>query len=317
MLTGMEPNALTPVSPSFWDDAKSGGLTLVTGGAGFIGGRLMPMAMKAWPNMRFVSLDNYFTGMEEKHVADPRVVYTKGATMDGLDWLPVAPKYVFHLGEFSRIVRSFQDIEFCAAFNQTGTFQVVDYCRRNGSKLIYAGSSSKFGNQGADENLSPYAWMKAKNVELIKNMKDWFGLDFAITYFYNVYGPGQILNGSYAAVIGIFEQCVREGRPIPVVKPGHQKRDFTHVDDIVRGLVLAAEKGDGDGFLLGSGENWEILEVVKMFDHPHEFIPERTGERFTSLAYESRAQSDLGWKPEIRLPDYVSQWKADFLASKV
>ncbi|MBX3114302.1 MAG: NAD-dependent epimerase/dehydratase family protein [Fimbriimonadaceae bacterium] len=306
----------TVAENQFWDEAKSNGLIVVTGGAGFIGGRLIPALISHFPNHRIVSVDNYFTGSKDNHHQDQRLMYLDAATMDGLDFLPVAPKYVFHLGEFSRIVRSFPDIEYCAQFNQTGTFKVVDYCRRNGSKLIYAGSSSKFGNEGKDEHLSPYAWMKAKNIELIHNMKDWFGLDFAITYFYNVYGPGQILTGNYAAVIGLFEEKVKQGLPLTVVTPGTQKRDFTHVDDIVRGLVLAAEKGDGDNYLLGSGENWTILEVVEMFDHPYEFIPERTGERFTSLAYESRAQAELGWSPQIRLPEYIKAWKAEWLKSQ-
>ncbi len=290
---------------TFWRDAEANSLVLVTGGAGFIGGRLVPELLKSDPNVRVVSLDNYFTSDRSRHLDDPRVAYFEGSTWDGFEFLGAVPKTVFHLGEFSRIVRSFEDIDFCSRSNQTGTFQTIDYCRRNGCKLVYAGSSSKFGNEGADENLSPYAWFKAKNIELIKNMDEWFGLDYAVTYFYNVYGPGQILSGSYAAVIGIFEQCVREGRPIPIVTPGTQKRDFTHVDDIVRGLVLAAEKGKGDGYLLGSGKNWTILEVAEMFDHPYEFIPERKGERFTSLAYESRAQSDLGWRAELSLPEYV------------
>lgn len=299
---------------SFWERAKNHGFNLVTGGAGFIGSRLIAEMNRQNPAQIIVSLDNYFTGTVANHVDSENILYLDGATMDGLDFLPQAPQQVYHLGEFSRIVRSFPDIEYCAKFNQTGTFQVVDYCRRHNSKLIYAGSSSKFGNEGRDENLSPYAWMKAKNIELIHNMNAWFGLNFAITYFYNVYGPGQILTGEYAAVIGIFQEKVKRGEPLTVVKPGTQKRDFTHVDDIVRGLILAGEKGEGDNFLLGSGENWSILEVVEMFDHPWEFIPERTGERFTSLAYESRAQRDLGWKPQIRLPDYIKSWKANYLA---
>jgi len=300
----------------FWDEAKNSGLIVVTGGAGFIGSRLIPALLSHYSEYRIVSVDNYFSGTLENHSDDPRVLYVDAATMDGLDFLPVVPNLVFHLGEFSRIVQSFADIDCCSQFNQTGTFKVVDYCRRNNCKLIYAGSSSKFGNDGQDEHLSPYAWMKSKNIELILNMDRWFGLDFAIAYFYNVYGQGQILKGNYAAVIGLFEERIKQGLPLTIVTPGTQKRDFTHVDDIVRGLILVAEKGNGDNYLLGTGENWTILEVAEMYDHPYEFIPERTGERFTSLAYESRAQAELGWTPQIRLPDYVKAWKEEFLKSQ-
>ena len=156
----------------------------------------------------------------------------------------------------------------------------------------------------------PYAWMKAKNCELIKNYAEWFGLQYAITYFFSVYGPGHISTGDYATVIAIFEQQYLNGGPVTVVKPGTQRRDFTHVYDIVRGIRLAAQKGGGDGYLLGTNEPYSIQEVAEMFGMPIEYLPERQGERFQAKEYISRARTELGWQPEHRLPTYIEEFKA-------
>jgi UDP-glucose 4-epimerase len=260
-----------------------------------------------------VSLDNYFTGSPENHVNDPRVTYLDGSTVDvAKTWaehgLP-SPEIVFHLGEYSRIVQSFDDHDLTWEFNLIGTMEVVKFASANGSKLIYAGSSSKFGNDGQDENLNPYAWTKAKNIEYIRNYASWFGLDFAITYFYNVYGPGQITSGRYATVIGIFENNYRHGKPLPVVSPGTQTRDFTHVDDIVRGIVLVAQKGTGDGYLLGAGHEWPLIEVAKLFKTEFVLIPALRGERVRGRADTTKA-GELGWRPERRLDEYIASFLA-------
>ncbi|GIE07278.1 NAD-dependent epimerase/dehydratase family protein [Paractinoplanes durhamensis] len=286
---------------------------LVTGGAGFVGANLIKALLIDYPTAAIVSLDNYFTGVPENHVNDPGVTYLEGSTVDlAKTWaergLP-SPEIVFHLGEYSRIVQSFDDHDLTWEFNLHGTKEVVKFASANGSKLIYAGSSSKFGNDGQDENLNPYAWTKAKNIEYIKNYANWYGLDYAITYFYNVYGPGQITAGRYATVIGIFEDHYRRGLPLPVVSPGTQTRDFTHVDDIVRGIVLVAQKGSGDGYLLGAGHEWPVLEVAKLFTTAYEMIPELRGERVRGQADITRA-AELGWSPSVRLDDYVASFVA-------
>ncbi|XVV13302.1 NAD-dependent epimerase/dehydratase family protein [Actinoplanes sp. CA-131856] len=286
---------------------------LVTGGAGFVGSALIKSLLTDFPAAAIVSLDNYFTGVPENHVNDPRVTYVDGSTVDVAKiWadrgLP-SPEIVFHLGEYSRIVQSFDDHDLTWEFNLHGTKEVVKFASANGSKLIYAGSSSKFGNDGQDENLNPYAWTKAKNIEYIKNYADWFGLDFAITYFYNVYGPGQITSGKYATVIGIFEDHYLRREPLPVVSPGTQTRDFTHIDDIVRGIVLVAQKGSGDGYLLGAGHERPILDVAQMFGVPYELVPALRGERVRGQADTTKA-SELGWRAERQLPEYIAAFVA-------
>jgi UDP-glucose 4-epimerase len=286
---------------------------LVTGGAGFVGANLIKGLLTDYPAAAIVSLDNYFTGVPANHVNDPRVTYLDGSTVDlAKIWadhgLP-SPEIVFHLGEYSRIVQSFDDHDLTWEFNLHGSKEVVKFASAAGSKLIYAGSSSKFGNDGQDENLNPYAWTKAKNIEYIRNYSTWYGLDYAITYFYNVYGPGQIVSGRYATVIGIFEDHYLRAAPLPVVSPGTQTRDFTHIDDIVRGIVLVAQKGSGDGYLLGAGREWPIIEVARMFGTEYELVPALRGERTRGQADITRA-AELGWGPQRRLDDYVAAFVA-------
>ncbi|GLY08620.1 NAD dependent epimerase/dehydratase [Actinoplanes sp. NBRC 101535] len=287
---------------------------LVTGGAGFVGAALVKALLTEFPDAAVVSLDNYFTGTPANHVNDPRVTYLDGSTVDiakiWADHGLGAPEIVFHLGEYSRIVQSFEDHDLTWDFNLLGTKEVVKFSAGHGAKLIYAGSSSKFGNDGEDENLNPYAWTKAKNIEYIKNYANWYGLDYAITYFYNVYGPGQITEGKYATVIGIFERQYLAGRPLTVVAPGTQTRDFTHIEDIVRGLVLVSRSGSGDGYLLGTGREWPLAEVAGMFGVEHVLIPELRGERTRGQADTTKA-AGLGWAPQRRLDAYI----ADFVAA--
>lgn len=294
----------------FWQAAENSPRALVTGGAGFIGTHLIRNLLDSHPRMHVVSLDCYSSGYKSNHIEDPRVLYLEGHTAVDPLLFPITFPHVYHLGEYSRITGSFKDIIEVQRSNQTGTFNVIDYCCKTGAKLIYAASSSKFGNNGEDEHLSPYAWMKAKNCELIKNYAEWFGLQYAITYFFSVYGPGHISTGDYATVIAIFEQQYLNGGPITVVKPGTQRRDFTHVYDIVRGIRLAAQKGGGDGYLLGTNEPYSIQEVAEMFGMPIEYLPERQGERFQAKEYISRARTELGWQPEHRLPTYIEEFKA-------
>lgn len=286
---------------------------LVTGGAGFVGTHLIKTLLAEYPAAAVVSIDNYFTGVPENHVNDPRVTYIDGSTVDiAKIWAGSgrpSPEIVFHLGEYSRIVQSFEDHDLTWDFNLLGTKEVVKFASAAGSKLIYAGSSSKFGNDGQDENLNPYAWTKAKNIEYITNYANWYGLDYAITYFYNVYGPGQISHGRYATVIGIFESQYLAGEPLTVVSPGTQTRDFTHIDDIVRGIVLVAQKGSGDGYLLGASHQWSMLEVAGLFHAGYVLVPPLRGERVHGQADITKA-AGLGWRPARRLDEYVASFLA-------
>jgi UDP-glucose 4-epimerase len=292
---------------------------LITGGAGFVGTALIKQLLKKYKDIEIVSVDNYSSGLKSNHVSSNQVTYIDKDTrelipqkfdinhtkMDLAD--AFEPDVVFHFGEFSRIVTSFGSFDKCWDYNMQGTKMVLDYCIAKRAKLIYSASSSKFGNDGKDENLSPYAWMKAKMVELIKNYADWFDLKYEITYFYNAYGPGQIRTGDYATVIGIFEEQYAKGEPLTVVEPGEQSRDFTHVDDIVRGVVLAAEEGRQDEYPLGTATSHKIIDVAKMFNHKHVMIPERRGERFYGKAIPSLTYQHLGWEAKIKLEDYIAK----------
>jgi UDP-glucose 4-epimerase len=293
---------------------RPGGQTfVVTGGAGFVGTHLIRRLLAEYPTSEVISVDNYLSGTPNNHVDDPRAQYINASTVDINDlWqqrnLPV-PTAVFHLGEYARIVQSFDEIDLCWELNLRGTKEVVKFCHAHSSKLVYAGSSSKFGNDGQDENLSPYAWTKAKNVEYIKNFANWYELEYVITYFYNVYGPGHIRDGRYATVIGIFEAQYERGEPLTVVSPGTQTRDFTHIDDIVDGVIRCYEGGRGDGYLLGVGREWRLCDVAEMFGAEYTLVPGRKGERVRGQADTSKARS-LGWEPKRSLSAYIEDFKA-------
>ena len=292
---------------------------LITGGAGFVGTALIRELIHKYKNIKIVSIDNYSSGTKSNHVKSKQVSYIDKDTqnlvpkkfdanntkMDIAD--AFEPDVVFHFGEFSRIVTSFDSFDNCWDYNMQGTKMVLDYCIAKNAKLIYSASSSKFGNDGKDENLSPYAWMKAKMVELIKNYSTWFDLKYEITYFYNAYGPGQVRTGDYATVIGIFEEQYSKGEPLTVVEPGEQSRDFTHINDIVSGVVLAAEKGRQDEYPLGTATSHKIIDVAKMFNHKYVMIPERRGERFYGKAIPSLTYQHLGWEAKTKLEDHISK----------
>lgn len=286
---------------------------IVTGGAGFIGSNLIKHLIQKYPDIKILSLDNYWTGKKENHVDSPNVKYKRFKTSDinkSMEIQDFGADVLFHFGEYSRIVKSFDDSDYVMHTNLNGTSQVLEFCKKHKVKLIYSASSSKFGNDGKDENLSPYSWAKAKMVELIKNYHEWFGLEYEICYFFNVYGPGQIMTGDYATVIGIFERQLKEGKKLTVVSPGTQSRDFTHVDDVVRGVELTIHKNLNKEWHLRSGKNINIIDVAKMFSDDHwELIPERKGERFTSEEFPSDTEEKLGWKPEMRLEDWIEDIK--------
>ena len=255
---------------------------LVTGGAGFVGSNLIKSIVKKYPNYKVISVDNYFTGKKENHIDSPNVTYIDISVNEYIDsGGGIIPDVVYHFGEYSRIVKSFDDVDYLIETNLYSTSKLIEKCKQWGSKLIYSASSSKFGNDGEDENLSPYSWVKAKMVELIKNYGKWYDLNYEIVYFYNVYGPGQITDGDYATVIGIFERQFSNGEKLTVVEPGSQQRDFTHIEDIVDGLILISEVTKNHEWHLRSGVNHTIIQIAEMFGD-WEFIPERRGERVKS-----------------------------------
>lgn len=274
---------------------------LVTGGAGFVGSHLVRRLVA--DGHRVISLDNYFTGSRENHI--PGAEYREGHTKDIESLIPESPDIVFHLGEYSRVEKSFEDVETVWDLNKTGTFAVLEFVRRRGSKIVYAGSSTKFGDGGTGRDQSPYAWSKATNTELVKNYAAWFGIPYAITYFYNVYGPGERA-GAFGTVIEIFRQNYLSGRPLTVTAPGTQERNFTHVSDIVDGLVLVGEKGENDEFGLGDDRAYKVQEVAELFGGPVVMLPERAGNRMGSGLDTSAARA-LGWEPKRHLSEYVKE----------
>lgn len=277
-------------------------IVLVTGGAGFIGSHLCE-ALYNSGNYDVFSLDNYFTGSEDNHIKG--VTYIKGNSAEIDSLIDFKPDYIYHLGEYSRVEQSFEDIELVWKFNKDGIFVILEFCRKTKAKLIYAGSSTKFGDGGLGRSQSPYAWSKATNTELVKNYGKWFGVKYAITYFYNVYGPREISHGKYATLIALFKEKVKNNEPLTVVSPGSQKRNFTHVDDIIKGIILVGEKGEGDDYGIGSSESFSILDIAKMFNEAKiEMLPERAGNRMTAKVITEKTIV-LGWSPAMSVINYI------------
>ena len=285
-------------------------IIVVTGGAGFIGSNLIRYLLKKSKN-RIISLDNYFTGTTKNHIKDKRVRYIRGENQNITKILsPYKNKIrvVFHFGEFSRIHQSFFQYDKCIRYNLKGTFEVISFVTKNKIKIVYSGTSASFGNKGKDENLSPYAWTKSKNIELIKNFGKWFDLKYELVFFYNVYGPGQILNTKMSAVIGIFETQYKNKKPLTVVKPGNQKRDFTHVNDIVNGCFLAWKKGRQSEYMLGTKKQYTIIDSAKMFKSKIKFVKSRKGERFKSSVTNNKALLHLNYKAKIDIKNYIKDF---------
>ncbi|MCE9541562.1 NAD-dependent epimerase/dehydratase family protein [Candidatus Kaiserbacteria bacterium] len=279
-------------------------LILVTGGAGFVGTHLCKRLSAQ--GHRVISLDNYFAGSKENHVAG--VEYREGHTKDIALHVPESPEIIFHLGEYSRVEQSLLEPDVVEDLNVVGTRGVVEYWRARKCKLVYAGSSTKFGDGGAARERTPYASTKAANSELVKKTGEDEHLPYAITYFYNVYGPGERA-GVYGTVIEAFKQMYLHGSPITVTSPGTQLRNFTHVDDIVDGLILVGESGAGDEYGLGNEKSFSMLEVAKMFGGEVLMLPPRAGNRMQSGLDTSKSAA-LGWRTKRTLEAYIQEFVA-------
>jgi UDP-glucose 4-epimerase len=256
---------------------------VVTGGAGFVGSNLISLLIKK-TKYKIISIDNYSSGFKRNHINDKRIKYIKADTKNIFEILkkPNQIQSIFHFGEFARIYQSFINLDKCIESNTIGTNSIFNYCLKNRIKLIYSATSATLGNKGNDKNLSPYAFTKAKNLELLENLRKWYQFKFEVIYFYNVYGPNQISNGKMATVIGIFEDAFKNRKPLPIVKPGNQSRRFTHIFDTVEICYLAWKKNKCIHYSISNHKSYSIIEVAKMFGSKIKFLPKRAGERYAS-----------------------------------
>ncbi len=281
---------------------------IVTGGAGFVGSNLIEFLLHK-TKYNIISIDNYSSGYRKNHLKNNRVKYFNANTKDinKVIKYPKKIKTVFHFGEFARIYQSFLNMNECIDSNSIGTNSVFNFCLKNNIKLIYSATSASLGNKGQDKNLSPYAFTKAKNLELLENLKKWFSFKFEVIYFYNVYGPKQISKGKMSTVIGIFEEAYKNKKPLPVVRPGNQSRRFTHIDDTIRVCYIAWKKNLSRHYSISSKQSHSIIEVAKMFKSRIKYLNKRPGERYASALTKMNLSNKVHrYFGKIKLTDYVN-----------
>ena len=285
-------------------------IIIVTGGAGFIGSNLIKLLISR-TKFKIISIDNYYSGKKSNHIKNKRVKYILGETKDIFKLIkdPRKINSIFHFGEFARIYQSFLKMSDCIESNTIGSNAVFNFCLKNKIKLIYSATSATLGNQGRDKNLSPYAFTKAKNLELLENLKKWFNFKFEVIYFYNVYGPSQIGRGNMATIIGIFENLYKTKKALTVVKPGSQTRRFTHVLDTVNICYLAWKKNLCRHYSISNKESFSILDVAKMFKSKIKYSPKRAGERFASSLLNTNLSNKVHkYYGKISLKEYISEF---------
>tara|TARA_A100001015_G_scaffold320249_1_gene445939 strand:+ start:2653 stop:3522 length:870 start_codon:yes stop_codon:yes gene_type:complete len=278
---------------------------LITGGLGFVGSNLA----KYLVNLNYVIvLDNLFTG--KKNNSDRKIIYIYEETSQ-INKIKKLNKikfdFIFHLGEYSRVEQSYDDIDKVINYNTKPFYEVIKFVKKNNAKLIYSGSSTKFGKYSDSSEISPYAWSKISNINFLKNYDKWFKLNYAITYFYNVYGDSEISTGKYATVVAKFLRLKKMKKIfVPIVYPGSQKRNFTHISDVVSGLEIVALKGFGDGYGIGSNESYSIIQLAKLLGLKYKIVPAKKGNRMSADLKVSKTKS-LGWKSKHKLKDYIKQ----------
>ena len=286
-------------------------LIIVTGGAGFVGSNLIKSLLKN-TNKKIISLDNYSSGNKKNHIKDKRVKYLKAKTIDISKHLKNIKKRIhsiFHFGEFARIYQSFKKFDECFRSNSIGSNAVFKFCLDNNIKLIYSATSASLGNTGNDKNLSPYAFTKSKNLELLENLRKWFNFKFEVIYFYNVYGPGQIKVGDMATVVGIFEDQYEKNKPLTIVRPGTQTRRFTHIDDTINTCIEAWRKNKCLQYSISHKKSYSIQDLAKMFKTKITYLKPRLGERYASaLTKISNNRKIINKYGRINLKDYVSSF---------
>jgi len=283
-------------------------ILLVTGGAGFVGSNLIQELIKI-KKYKILSLDNYSSGRRQNHIKSSKVKYLKGDTKN---ISIILKKYrnkintIFHFGEFSRIFQSFKKFRECFDSNITGSAELFKFSLDNKIKLIYSATSASLGKKGKNANLSPYAFTKSKNLELLENLKKWFNLNCEIIYFYNVYGPRQICKGDMATVVGIFEDHFKKKKPLPIVKPGTQTRKFTHVQDTVSACLIAWKRNKRAHYSIASSKSFSINQLAKMFNYRRRYLPIRKGERFSSILTKMNFNNKIiRLKAKIKITDYI------------
>ncbi len=286
-------------------------IIVVTGGAGFVGSNLIELLIEK-TNYSIISLDDYSSGFKNNHINSKKLKYLKGSTLNISKILARYKKQIiciFHFGEFARIYQSFKNFDKCYESNSIGTKEVFKFCLDNKIKLIYSATSATLGNKGYDKNLSPYAFTKSKNLELLENLKKWFNFKFEIIYFYNVYGNRQISTGPMATVIGIFENQYKKGLPLTVVKPGTQSRRFTHIKDTVQACYSAWKANKCSHYSISHKKSYSINQVANMFNSKIRYLKPRLGERYasalTNMSYNNKVFKKFG---KISLKDYVSSF---------
>jgi UDP-glucose 4-epimerase len=286
-------------------------ILVITGGAGFIGSNLISELLK-YKKFKIISVDNYSSGLSKNHIKNKRIKYLKGSTKNMETLLQnYANKIhsIFHFGEFARIYQSFKKINDCFTSNIEGSSSVFNFALKNKIRLIYSATSASLGNNGQDMNLSPYAFSKAKNLELLENLKRWFNFRYEVVYFYNVYGERQICKGEMATVIGIFEDHFLRGKKLPVVKPGTQVRRFTHVFDTVKACIFAWKENKCKHYSIASKHSYSIIELARLFKNKIRYLPTRKGERFASALTKMNLNNKITrLSAEIKLKDYVNNF---------
>jgi UDP-glucose 4-epimerase len=286
-------------------------ILVITGGAGFIGSNLISELLKI-KKYKIISIDNYSSGLFKNHFKNNRVKYLKGSTKN----IEILLKSytgkihsIFHFGEFARIYQSFNKINECFSSNIEGSSNVFNFALKNKIRLIYSATSASLGNKGEDMNLSPYAFSKAKNLQLLENLKKWFNFRYEVVYFYNVYGERQICKGDMATVVGIFEDYFKKKKKLPVVRPGTQVRRFTHVYDTVKACIFAWKKNKCKHYSIASNQSYSIIELAKLFRNKIRYLPKRAGERYASALTKMNLNNKIiRLSAKIRLKDYVNNF---------